>query len=525
MKLKEPLEAVRTVIVSPGLQPVHGQEFVMVDWNLWKRPFNSYIFLWMALGLLSLMILLVLGAWKSRERDRWVSHTIEILLQLERYEASILSAQVEMKTGSVWTAPRSGSEHVKSDVEAAQASVQRLFELTGDNPRQSVRVRVLRSLTEQLADHLQAQLKVPPLIKIPIDSSIGDLPLRETISEIRNEERALLEQRERARSAAENAFGILTAFSIAANLVIVWWAYAASRRYLMERNLTDFEVRALNTRLAEQVAAIRGLNASLESRVAEKTSLLAATVAKLQTTNQELERFAYVASHDMQEPLRQVVSFNNLLSVKYSDKLDANANRYLEYSVAGAKRLQLMLRGLLQYTTTSPAAVYRAEIPVELLIQSVFNELVAEIEDSGAKIQVNAAPGLCIVGDGDMLRTLTTALISNGIKFRQPGGQPSVDVSFERLPDRWSMVVADNGIGVEERFIPKMFEMFARFHPVGQHSGAGVGLALSKRIVDCHGGKVTVQPSTSGPGTTFTVQIPILSKDSQNTLETGQFPY
>ena len=496
-----------------------------MNWNFWRRPFNSYIFLWMALGLMTLTMLLVLGAWTSRERDRSVSHTIEVLLQLERYEASILSAEVEIKAGVVWTAPHSGYESAKADVVAAQSSVGRLVDLMEDNPRQAVRVRVLRSLTEQLASRLQAQLKVPPLIGIPLDSAVGDLPLGETISEIRKEERALLEQRQRARSSAENAFGILTAISIAGNLVIVWWAYGASRRYLMERNLMDFEIRALNTRLADQVAAIRGLNASLEDRVAEKTSQLEATVAKLQATNRELERFAYVASHDMQEPLRQVASFNNLLALKYGDKLDANANRYLEYSVAGAKRLQLMLRGLLQYTITTPAAVYRTEIPVEPLMQAVLQELVEELEESGAEVQVEAAPGLCIVGDREMLRTLASALISNAIKFRRKDGKPTVKVSFERLPDRWSMVVADNGIGVEEQFIPKMFEMFARFHPVGQHLGAGVGLALSKRIADCHCGKVSVQPTPSGPGTTFTVEIPILSKDRQNALETGRFPY
>ena len=474
---------------------------------------------------MSLTILLVLGAGTSRERDRSVDRTIEVLLQLERYEASILSAQVESKAGVVWTAPQSGYDSAKGNMATARSSIGRLIDLTEDNPRQAVRVRVLRSLTEKLTSRLQGERNVPPLIGIPLDAGIADLPLGETISEIRKEERALLERRQLARSSAENAFGILTAISIAANLVIVWWAYGASRRYLVERNHMDFEIRALNTRLADQVIAIRGLNASLEDRVAEKTSQLEATVAKLQATNQELERFAYVASHDMQEPLRQVASFNNLLALKYSDKLDANANRYLEYSVAGAKRLQLMLRGLLHYTIISPAAVFRAEIPVESLMQTVLKELAVEIEESGAEVHLEAAPGLCVVGDKDMLRTLALALVSNGIKFRQRDAKPSVNVFFERLPDRWSMVVADNGIGVEKQFIPKMFEMFARFHPVGQHLGAGVGLALSKRIADCHGGKVSVQPAVTGPGTTFIVEIPILSKDEQNVLETGRFPY
>ena len=136
----------------------------------------------------------------------------------------------------------------------------------------------------------------------------------------------------------------------------------------------------------------------MRSRVLDKTSELETTVAKLQTTNQELERFAYVASHDMQEPLRQVASFNNLLSLKYGEQLDANAKRYLEYSVAGAKRLQLMLRGLLQYTVTTPAAVYRSEIPVAPIVQSVLHELHQEIEESAAVVNLEADDGLADYG-------------------------------------------------------------------------------------------------------------------------------
>ena len=133
------------------------------------------------------------------------------------------------------------------------------------------------------------------------------------------------------------------------------------------------------------------LNATLEERVADKTSELEATVTKLQQTNQELERFAYVASHDMQEPLRQVASFNNLLALKYGSQLDGTANRYLEYSVSGARRLQLMLRGLLQYTVITPAAVYRSEIPVAPMVDSILRDLHDEIDASCGTVDLEGA--------------------------------------------------------------------------------------------------------------------------------------
>src|SRR5207253_1450004 len=127
-----------------------------------------------------------------------------------------------------------------------------------------------------------------------------------------------------------------------------------------------------------------------------------------------------------------------------------------------------------------------------------------------------------IAGDRDMLRTVLIALISNGIKFQQKDVPPVITVGFDRMRTQWSITVTDNGIGVDEAFAPKMFGMFSRFHPVGEYSGAGVGLALSKRIIDCHSGKLTVQANPSGQGTTFTISVPILSKDEKSSLETSR---
>jgi len=474
---------------------------------------------------MSLTILLMAGALMSRERDRWVNHSLEVLQNLERYEANIIAAQVRVRDMVPWTDPGTEGKLAESGLLIAQHCVATMLELTEDNPRQAVRIRVLKSFTEQLADRLHAKNQAPPLIGIPLHNPLTDVPLGDTISEIRRDERALLETRQRQRSSADDSFWVFTALVITSNLVIVWWAYTASRRYVYERNRTEFEIRDLNVRLGDQVVAIQKLNSSLEDRVTEKTGELEATVAKLQMTNQELERFAYVASHDMQEPLRQVASFNNLLALKYGDQLDGTASRYLEYSVSGAKRLQLMLRGLLQYTVTTPSAVHAVEVPVNALMRSVFQDLHADIEHTEADVKVNSSDGLTVLGDRDMLRTVATALVSNALKFHRKDSRPVVEIAFARQPQQWSMSVSDNGIGVEEHFVPRMFEMFARFHPVGEHPGAGVGLALSKRIVDCHAGKLAVRSNPAGQGTIFTVTVPISLNGGKNSLETQRFPY
>ena len=479
----------------------------------------------MALGLLSLTLLLIAGAVASRERDQWVNHTLTVLQNLEHYEASILAVQVQTGDPDVWSDVEAHRRSAEGSVTEAYGDISTILVLTADNPRQTVRIQVLKNLTDHAVARIRAWWSAPPMLSLPIKAAWTDLPIADTISEIRKEERALLEERRNARSSADTLFWIYTALALTVNLLIVWWAYLTSRRYMQECDRTELEIRELNVRLGDQVAAIRGLNTTLEDRVAEKTSELELTVAKLKSSNQELERFAYVASHDMQEPLRQVVSFNNLLALKYGEHLDVTANRYLENSVAGAKRLQLMLRGLLQYTVTSPAAVYRTEIPVDHVICGILRELNSEITEASAVVDVQAAEGLSIVGDREMIQTLVSSLTSNAIKFRQPDVPPRVRLVFERFPNRWTLVVSDNGLGIEERFIPKMFEMFARFHPVGQYQGAGVGLALSKKIVECHSGKLTVTSNGSAAGTSFSVEIPIWSTDSQNDLETGRFPY
>ena len=489
-----------------------------MNWNFWKRPFSSHVFLWMALGLLSLTLLLIAGAVASRERDQWVNHTLMVLQNLERYEASILSVQVQTNDPAVWGDMESHRRSAEASMSDAYEAIGKISELIGDNPRQMIRLRVLRSYTDQAVGRIRAWWAAPPLLGLPVKTAWTDLPIADTISEIRKDERTLLEERRNARASADNLFWIYTALALTGNLLIVWWAYLTSRRYMEERNRTELEIRELNVRLGDQVLAIRDLNSTLEDRVASKTSELEQTVAKLKSSNEELERFAYIASHDMQEPLRQVVSFNNLLALKYGDRLDVTANRYLEYSVAGAKRLQLMLRGLLQYTVTSPTAVYRSEIQVTELMRGVLRELYSEIQEAAAVVKVEAAEGLCIVGDREMMNTLLLALTSNAIKFRQAEVVPVVRLSFERFPSHWTLVVSDNGLGIEERFISKLFEMFARFHPVGQYQGAGVGLAVSKKIVDCHGGTLTVSANSPEPGSSFAVEVPILSTDVRNAL-------
>ena len=319
-----------------------------MNWHLGtRRPFGSYVFFWMALGLLALTVLLTVGAAASRSRDQWVVRTLVTLQHLEHYEAGLLQAELRSRNGF-----QSEEAHglALSGLDKAQESINRLMDISRDNSRQVIRLKVLQSLTNQFARTIRE--------RGAHSVSLADLPLAETVSEFRSEEQVLLQKRQQDREAADTAFWRLTAFALATNLGLIWWVYQTSRRYIRER-----------------------------------TSQMEITMGKLRSSTAELERFAYVASHDLQEPLRQVASFNSLLALKYGGQLDATARHYLSCSVDGAKRLQLMLQALLQYAVVSSSQIRRVEMPVTELVRNMRHDLRPEITEACAAIEVNAGRG------------------------------------------------------------------------------------------------------------------------------------
>lgn len=488
---------------------------VFMKWQVWTRPFGSYVFLLTGLGLLGLTVLLSAGAAATRDRDRWVAHTLEILQYLERYESGVLQAESRSRSLMVFSS-RQHREATLAGIAEANDSVERLLELSADNPTQTARLMRLKEITAQISRTISVRLDadtvpITPLLLNPLTA----LPVFETINEIRRDERRLLIQRQAEQVAADTAFWRMIAFALALNIGFIWWAFNASRKYIRERNEWEFEIRLLNSRLAAQVEEIRSFSATLEDRVHEKTQELERTVEKLRSSNAELERFAYIASHDLQEPLRQVASFNNLLRAKYGSLLDDAGHGYLESSIAGAKRLQLMLRGLLKYSQISMDPINRTEFPVRPFLENIWKRLAAEVDRSSAVLEVQAQDGVQIAGDREMMETVVECLLSNAIRFRSPNLAPRILVSVSREPEQWTLSVDDNGIGVDARFARRMFEMFARDHAVGKFEGAGTGLAISKKIVESHGGAIQVTRKTEGSGTVFTMTVPvILGKDT-----------
>jgi light-regulated signal transduction histidine kinase (bacteriophytochrome) len=224
----------------------------------------------------------------------------------------------------------------------------------------------------------------------------------------------------------------------------------------------------------------------------------------LKRSNQELEQFAYVASHDLQEPLRMVASFTQLLQKRYKDKLDQDANEFIYYAVDGATRMQSLINDLLKFSRVGTQGKQFKATDMNVVLDKVKLDLSQLIFATKANIIIEALP--VIMADDSQMMQLFQNLLSNAIKFRGERS-PRIHISSEVKQDEWIFSVRDNGIGIESKDFDKIFEIFQRLHNEEEYEGSGIGLAICKKIVQRHGGKIWVE-SKLNEGTTFYFSIP-----------------
>ncbi|MBF0374054.1 MAG: PAS domain-containing protein [Alphaproteobacteria bacterium] len=225
----------------------------------------------------------------------------------------------------------------------------------------------------------------------------------------------------------------------------------------------------------------------------------------LENANRELRQFTYVASHDLQEPLRTVVSYLQLLTRRCQGRLDEEATTFVGFAVDGARRMSSLIQDLLSYSRISSAVPKMEAVALEDCAEDVRRALHAAIEDAGAELRVDSLP--VVHADPVQMRSLLQNLLSNALKYHQPGVPPVVTISARRLEAAWEIAVADNGIGIDPEYQGRIFEMFTRLHPIGTFEGTGIGLAIARRVVELHGGTLRVD-SAEGRGSTFLFTLP-----------------
>ncbi len=228
------------------------------------------------------------------------------------------------------------------------------------------------------------------------------------------------------------------------------------------------------------------------------------TAEELRRSNQELEQFAYIASHDLQEPLRQVRAFSQLLADRCRDKLDAKSQQYLNFIVDGAARMTDLIQDLLAYSRVG-AHPRRQAASCQETLQVALANLQAGIAEADARVTHDDLPA--IVAEPTHLVQLFQNLIGNAVKFRRPGVRPEVHVGACRDGANWVFSVKDNGIGMAAEHYDRVFLIFQRLHTREKYAGTGMGLAICKKIVEQHGGRIWVE-STVGQGSTFYFSLP-----------------
>ncbi|MEV6044477.1 sensor histidine kinase [Streptomyces xanthochromogenes] len=226
--------------------------------------------------------------------------------------------------------------------------------------------------------------------------------------------------------------------------------------------------------------------------------------AELQRSNAELEQFAYVASHDLQEPLRKVSSFTQLLQRRYAGQLDAKADQYIAFAVDGANRMQTLINDLLDFSRVGRVHHTHESVALDAVVERAVSALAVSIEETGAEISCEELPTL--VADPTQMGMLWQNLIGNAVKFHRPGQPPHIHVSAAREGALWRFSVTDDGIGIAPEYAEKVFVIFQRLHTKDAYSGSGIGLAMCKKIVEFHGGTIAVdQEYTGGTRITFTL--------------------
>jgi PAS domain S-box-containing protein len=239
---------------------------------------------------------------------------------------------------------------------------------------------------------------------------------------------------------------------------------------------------------------------------------LKAVAADLARSNAELEQFAYVASHDLQEPLRMVASYTQLLARRYQGKLDQDADEFIGFAVDGARRMQELINDLLAYSRAGTRPLQLDAIDTNRLVDQIVADFGVAIADANANISHDPLP--TVQADATQLRQVFQNLLANGLKFHRPGVPPRVHVSCKREGNTWVFAIEDKGIGIEPQYAERIFVLFQRLHTRAEYPGTGIGLAICKRIVERHGGRIWLE-SELGIGTTFRFSLPAHSGDER----------
>jgi signal transduction histidine kinase len=266
--------------------------------------------------------------------------------------------------------------------------------------------------------------------------------------------------------------------------------------------------------LGEDVDSMRRRIVAELSSLQEAHEQLDEQARELARSNAELEQFAYVASHDLQEPLRKVASFCQLIEQRYEDQLDDRGRQYIAFAVDGAKRMQQLINDLLAFSRVGRGALERPVVSGDDVLREALASLGKALEESGAQIDAGSLPA--VRAEPALLAAVFQNLVGNALKFHGEGTPPHVAISAAQsdVGGEWVFTCADDGIGIEPEYAERIFMIFQRLHPKDAYAGTGIGLALCRKIVEYHGGRIWLDTAAPNGRTTFRFTLPAIDEES-----------
>ncbi len=474
----------------------------------------------LALGVGAVIVLLLANGVLSYRATRalidanaGVAHSHEVLAEIEATLSTVKDAETGQR-GYLITGEEIYLEPYRAALAGIDRHIGRLKQLMVGNPVQQRWIARLDSLiTDRLAIlNTGLSLRREQGFEAARQWTLAGRG-RETMADIRthidkmkNEGRGLLLRRiEESRQSGRKALVALAIETVLALFLVVLVSYL-TRRDLRERE--------------RAARALRAAHDGLERSVQERTQ-------ELERSNRELQDFAFIASHDLQEPLRKIQAFGDRLRTKYGEALEVQGRDYLERMQNAARRMHRLINDLLSFSRVASKAQPFVPVALDKVAREVLGDLEARIEESGGHVEVGELP--TVEADPLQMRQLLQNLIGNALKFHHPQQPPRVQVRGAILAGSESaaegtstdgicqIAVEDNGIGIDEQYLDKIFTPFQRLHGRGEYEGTGMGLAVCRKIVERHGGSITFT-GTPGTGTIFLVTLPLTHHEGGQTI-------
>ncbi|MPY33257.1 HAMP domain-containing protein [Streptomyces adustus] len=484
-----------------------------------------------AATLLVLAVLGSVGAWamlrSSRISDELVNRRSPALVNAVRLESALLNQETGVR-GYGLTGRREFLTPYTEGVAAERQAVGRLEEVLrgGDDLADLAAVRKAAGTWQERIARPVSGSSAPAALTLSAQRAEEGKTEFDAVRKALKDQQSRLQQERQNAAAALRRATVLRNWTLAVDAfvvaVVAALVFEALRRGItrpleqvgagardVARGRFDRRIAVTGPADIRQLAVdVDGMRTRLVDELAfseEARRLLDEQTAELKRSNTELEQFAYVASHDLQEPLRKVSSFTQLLQRRYGGQLDERADQYIAFAVDGANRMQVLINDLLAFSRVGRVHNDHATVDLDEVLRRTLDTLSIPIEETDAEVTFDPLP--VVVGDATQLGMLWQNLLSNSLKFRDPGRRPEIRVSARRDGDVWEFGVGDNGIGIAPEFRDKVFVIFQRLHTREAYPGTGIGLAMCKKVVEFHDGSIGIDPDHS-PGTRVVFTLP-----------------